>query len=140
MAKRKKSFITKLRRLGARDQLLILAGCLLVAILALAMVPPQSVPVVFTPNPPNELERRDAISEAADAYYLAENTQERQAAARRLTTVRAELDSPRVGSVNTLQQASNFLRFILILTILGIGFRLFAVAIAELKLKHSQKA
>lgn len=140
MTRQKKSLITKLRRLGARDQLLILAGSLLVAILALAIVPPQSAPKVFTPNPPNELERRDAISEAADAYYLAENVEERQAAARRLTTVRAELDSPPVGSVNSMQQASNFLRFILILTILGIGFRLFTMAIAEMKLKHSQKA
>lgn len=140
MSRQKKSFITKLRRLGAREQLLILTGSLLVAILALAIVPLQSAPEVYTANPPNELERRDAISAAADAYYLAENVEERQAAARHLTTVRAELDSPPVNRVNTIQRASNLLRFILILSILGISFRLFTIVIAELKLKQSQKA
>ena len=140
MAKRKRSLAAKLGSLGTREQMLILTGSLLVATLALAMVP-QNVPKSFTPGPPNELERREALANAADAYMLAETTEERQAAARRLHSVRVGLESQSTPArMNTPQQALNLLRFILILTILGIGFRLLAITIAEMKIRQSQKA
>ncbi len=126
-------------RLGRKEQLLVLTGCLLLAFLALIALPQR---VASEPQREvNDMEMRELLSEAADSYMLASTTAERQAAAREMRVIRArQRSSNQTPSILSAQQSLDFLRILLIITIFGIGVRLGILALRELRLQIAQKA
>jgi hypothetical protein len=132
------NFLARIRSLGAKEQLIILAGSLLLAILVLVVIPTK-VPSSSSAKPPNELEMRDELGAAADDYMLADSTAERQAAARRIHSLKANGGVPTGLRVDKTGQVIGLLRFVLIVTILGIGIKMALLAIGELKHKNAQQ-
>jgi len=122
MAREKKNKAARIKRM------LILAGCLMIAILALLLLPTDLKS--GTQDEPNELELRRELSAAADDYTLARNTRERQEAARRMRSIRAGDDSRKAEN---FAQAMSFLRVLLIVTIVVLAYNLLRILFPGLK-------
>lgn len=118
-------------RLQAREQLLILAGCVLLVLLGLVVLP--KAPTDISAPQRSEIELRDELGEAADAYMLAGSTAERQAAARRIHSIKKGPRSISVSSVQTFTA----LRWLLIITILVLAFKIFMLVLSELGLRKA---
>ena len=131
MKKSRKSKKGFFGRLQAREQLLILAGCLLLVILALLVIPKSTQNAKSTGS--NEIELHDQLSEAADAYMLADTPAERQAAARQIRTIKKGPRSAPIDSAQTLTA----LRWLLIVTILVLAYRIFMLVLSELGLRKA---
>jgi hypothetical protein len=122
MAKEKKNSAAKTKRM------LILSGCLLVAILALLLLPTSTNS--GSTEEPNELELRQELSAAADDYMLSRNTQERQEAARRMRSIRAGGDNRQAENT---AQAMSFLRVVIIITIVVLAYNLLKMSFPGLR-------
>ena len=122
MAKEKKNSAAKTKRM------LILSGCLLVAILALLLLP--SSTNSGSTEEPNELELRQELSAAADDYMLARDTQARQEAARRMRSIRAGSDDRQAENT---AQAMSFLRVVIIITIVLLAYNLLKMSFPGLR-------
>ena len=122
MAKEKKNSAAKTKRM------LILSGCLLVAILALLLLPTSTNS--GSTEEPNEFELRQELSAAADDYMLSRNTQERQEAARRMRSIRAGGDNRQAENT---AQAMSFLRVVIIITIVVLAYNLLKMSFPGLR-------
>jgi CHASE3 domain sensor protein len=126
MAKEKKNSAARTRRM------LILSGCLLIAILVLLLLP-TNVNSGSTKEP-NELELRQELSAAADDYMLSRNTEERQQAARHMRSIRAGNDDRQAENT---AQAMSFLRVVIIITIVVLAYHLFKMSFPKLRFGKS---
>jgi hypothetical protein len=133
------NFLARIRSLGAKEQLIILAGSLLLAILVLVVIP-AGVPSSSGSRPAGTLETHDRLAAAPDDLAVADTTAENQAAARRFGSSSANGGIPARLTTSKTQQGIALLRFVLILTILGIGIRMALLAISELKHNDVQQA
>lgn len=131
MKKRTKSSSFFSGRLGAREQLLILAGCLVLAVIALIILPQDTSSAANDER--SELELRDQLSGAADAYMLAETTQQRQAAARKIRATKTGSRSVTSSSSETF----GALRWLLIITILVLAYRIILLVRAGVRLRKA---
>ncbi|HDS30785.1 MAG TPA: hypothetical protein ENN67_07050 [Firmicutes bacterium] len=139
MEEPKNNFLSRLSFLKAREHLLILTGSLLLAVLALVVLSTSHIGESGKPEF-NEMEKREILSSAADDYMLAGSIEERQAAARRMRSVRSGMEPSAYYQKPPTQQLVDLLRLVLILTILGIGIRLAAVAIRDLAPRKFKQA
>ena len=117
----------KSRKSVNRKQLLILVGCILLAILAYILIPAE----LGGDEAMNELELHDAMSRAADGYMLASNEEERQTAARAVRSIRAG-NNP--GATGNRVNPMSVLRGILILAIVVLAYRIFRLFYPDLRL------
>ncbi len=108
---------------------LILSGCILLALLVLVIIPTGVEPASGRER--NELEFHDEMSRAADEYMLSHSMEDRQAAARRLRSIRAGSDPQE--SIQS-QQMYAFLRGGVIIVILVLGYNLTALYYPRLRL------
>jgi hypothetical protein len=113
-----------------QKQILILCGCLALAILLLVLIPSKAT----VKAKPNELESHERISSLADDYMLARNEQERQMAARRIRSERAGRTS--LGS-HGVEQAFLFLRIVLVITIVVLAWKTIALARRATKMRSA---
>jgi len=113
-----------------QKQILILCGCLALAILLLVLIPSKSTGKAR----PNELESHQRISSLADDYMLARNEQDRQTAARRIRSERAGRTS--LGS-HGVEQALLFLRILLVVTIVVLAWKTVVLARRAAKMRSA---
>ncbi len=101
----------------------ILGGCLLLAVLGLFLL---STPT--SPGPTrevNQMELRENLQPASDAYMLAETTAERQAAARAIRSVK---EGSRSVTPDTTAGLFTILRGVLWLTIVVLSWQIITLA------------
>ncbi len=102
-----------------RNQLIILSGFLMLAVLALLIIP-KTAPAA-SDDQLNEYELRERMSGAADAYMLGKTHEERQAAAREIAALRG---GSRSVPSNNYQQLLDFLRVLVFITIVFLAWRI----------------
>ena len=118
----------RITRSQCRKQVLILIGRLLVAMIALIATPAYlttSQPVQY-----NELELRARVSEAADDYMKGETVLERQAAARRIKSLR---EGGRSYNPESGEQMISFLRTLLFITIVVLLWKIIVLVYLQMK-------
>jgi len=106
-----------------KQLLVILTGCLMLAVLGIVALPAGTDPQPV--RAANSDDMRQEMSGAADRYMLAETTEERQAAAREINSIRGGSRSVKPGSpLDTF----TILRAVLLLTIVGLSYQIITVA------------
>ena len=111
-----------------QKQLLILIGCILIAVLVLILTPAE---LPGKDAGMNELEMHDEMSQVADDYMLASNEQERQEAASRMRSVRAGNTS---GTTANALNPMSVLRGIIFLAIVVLAYRIFILVFPGFRL------
>ncbi|MFH1676852.1 MAG: hypothetical protein ABIC40_07490 [bacterium] len=114
---------------------LIFAGILVLACVVYLILPGGSP--AGNQKKMNDIEYRDEISKAGDAYLLGKTAEDRQAAARKIRSIKAKQNS--TGN-NPKLQTVTLLRAILIVTIVLLGYKLIRLLIAMVKITGAQKA
>lgn len=99
----------------------MLTGFLLVAVLALVLIPKSSTLAALNDRELNDLERQEAMSRASEKYMLGETQEERQAAAWEVQKLRS---GSRSIAPNDTTGFHNFLRIVLFITILFIAWKI----------------
>ena len=121
--------------LTKNQQMYLLSGFLLLAVIALVLIPKSSPLTALNNRELNELERQEAMARAADGFMLGETHAERQAAA-------WEVQSLRTGSRSIAANDTTgfyiFLRIVLFVIILVLAWRIFVLINGHLRLKPNQ--
>ena len=114
---------------------LIFSGFLVFACVVYLMLPSGNTP--GNQKKMNDVEFRDALSKAGDAYMLGKTKEDRQVAARQIQSIKTKQNAPKD---KTNLQTVTLLRAILIVTIVFLGYKLIRLLIAMVKITAAQKA
>jgi len=114
---------------------LIFAGFLVIACVVYLVLPNGNA--VVSQKKMNDVEYRDAISKAGDAYMLGKTREDRMTAAREIESIKSKQNAPKD---KTAVQTFTLLRAILVVTIVFLGYKLIRLLVAMVKITGAQKA
>lgn len=121
------------KKLPDRRQYLILLGSIAVTLIAVVLIPHGGT----SSNEMTELERRDAMSQAADSYLLANTQEERQSA---YWEVHKYHNGERSVSTSDTSGLLAILRIALMITILGLSGSCISLCVWHMKTLKAMKA